>query len=85
MIKTSGRRPLPVLGWRAAGALVLRWIGGFAALSKIQRTGSQMEKNSMNEADSGAIEERLARLERGFKRGKHATTVSSTRATRGPS
>jgi hypothetical protein len=39
----------------------------------------------MNETDSGAIEERLALLERGVKRGKRATTVSSTRATRGPS
>ena len=30
----------------------------------------------MNEADSDAIEERLARLERGVKRGKRATTAT---------
>jgi hypothetical protein len=30
----------------------------------------------MNEADSSGIEERLARLERGVKRGKRATTAT---------
>src|SRR5260370_34865676 len=57
---SSGARPAP---------LGLRWRGGFAAFSKKGRA-AKWRRTAMNEADSDAIEERLARLERGGKRGK---------------
>src|SRR6202162_1149801 len=63
---SSGARPAP---------LGLRWRGGFAALSK-KRRAAKWRGTAMNEADSDAIEERLARLERVVKRGKRATTAT---------
>src|SRR5216684_2959856 len=63
---SSGARPAP---------LGLRWRGGFAAFSKKGRA-AKWRRTAMNEADSDTIEERLARLERGVKRGKRATTAT---------
>jgi hypothetical protein len=44
-----------------------------------QRRAAKWRTTATNEADCGAIEERLARLERGVKRGKRAATPKMVR------